>query len=115
VEINFNVTGPARKKLVQALGEILECDPKYLGPPTFAYEVDYFTIGKEGSLSFDDRADSEELEHLIERPSRQRLRGAKKQNPLLPSSVVIEIPADGVNGTRRSKTCGSWWQARRPS
>ncbi len=31
--INYNVTGDDRKKLVQAIAEILECKPKYLGVP----------------------------------------------------------------------------------
>lgn len=64
--INYNVTGPARKKLVQTIAEILECDAKYLGVPSCAYQIDYFTVDKNGSLSFDDRADSDEIEQLIE-------------------------------------------------
>ncbi|AQU05394.1 virulence protein [Dehalococcoides mccartyi] len=64
--INYNVTGSERKRLVQAISEIMECDAKYKGAPTFAYEVDYFTIDKNGVLSFDDRADSKEIEKLIE-------------------------------------------------
>ena len=64
--INYNVTGTARKKLGQTIAEILECDAKYLGVPSCAYQIDYFTVDKNGSLSFDDRADSDEIEQLIE-------------------------------------------------
>jgi hypothetical protein len=32
----------------------------------FSYTVDYFTIGRDSVISFDDRADSEEVENLIE-------------------------------------------------
>lgn len=64
--IKYNVTGSERKRLVQTIAEIMECDTKYKGAPTFAYEVDYFTIDKNGVLSFDDRADSDEVEQLIE-------------------------------------------------
>ncbi|MCD8015681.1 MAG: virulence protein [Lachnospiraceae bacterium] len=64
--INYNVTGTERKALVTAMGEILEVKPKYLGMPTAAYEVDYFTIDKNGAVNFDDRADSEEIENLLE-------------------------------------------------
>jgi hypothetical protein len=66
MQINYNVTGSERKRLVQTIAEITECETKYKGAPTFAYEVDYFTIDKNGVLSFDDRADSEEIEKLIE-------------------------------------------------
>ena len=64
--INYNVTGAERKKLVQTIAEILECDAKYLGVPSCAYQIDYFTVDKNGALNFDDRADSDEVEQLIE-------------------------------------------------
>ena len=64
--INYNVTGSERKKLVQTIAEILECDAKYLGVPSCAYQIDSFTVDKNGVLSFDDSADSEEIEQLIE-------------------------------------------------
>lgn len=64
--INYNVTGDDRKKLVQAIAEILECNPKYLGVPSCAYQVDSFTVSKTGELTFDDREDSDEVEQLIE-------------------------------------------------
>ena len=49
-EFNYKVTGNDRKRLVSAIGEILEVPPKYLGAPTFAYEVDYITIDKNGNV-----------------------------------------------------------------
>ena len=67
MELKYNVTGADRKRLVNLIAEITGCDAKYLGAPTFAYEVDCFTINKNGSVTFDDRADSEEIEQIIER------------------------------------------------
>ena len=67
MELKFNVTGADRKHLVNLIAEITGCDAKYLGAPTFAYEVDCFTIDKNGSVTFGYRADSEELEQIIER------------------------------------------------
>lgn len=67
MKIEFNRTGAERKALVQAMGEILEVKPKYLGMPTAAYQVDYFHIDKNGGVEFDGRADSEEIENLLER------------------------------------------------
>ena len=64
--LDFNVTGSERKRLVQAISAYTGADSKYLGAPTFSYEVDYFTIDKNGVVSFDDRADSEEIEGLLE-------------------------------------------------
>ena len=69
--LDFNVTGSERKRLVNAISEYIGADPRYLGPPTFAYEVDYFHIDKAGCVSFDDRAYSEEIEGLIEALAQQ--------------------------------------------
>ena len=55
-----------RKALVQAISEFTGAKAKYLGMPSAAYQIDYFTVTKEGNLEFDDRADSEEIENLIE-------------------------------------------------
>ena len=67
MEINYNVTGPDRKRLVQAIAEILESDAKYLGVPSCAYQVGNYTISKDGILSFDDSSKGEQLiERLCE-------------------------------------------------
>ncbi len=64
--IKINATGAERKRLVQTISDWLVVPAKYCGAPTFNYEVDYFTIDRNGSLSFDDRADSEVIERLLE-------------------------------------------------
>ena len=64
--IQYNVPGSKRKELVKTIAAWLGEDIKYCGAPTFAYEVDYFTIDRNGCLSFDDRADSEVIERLLE-------------------------------------------------
>ena len=66
MELNFHVNGAERKRLVQTISDWLGVPAKYCGAPTFNYEVDYFTIDRNGSLSFDDRADSEVIERLLE-------------------------------------------------
>ena len=64
--ITINAQGPERKRLAQCISQWLGCEPIYLGAPTFSYQVDYFTIGKNGSLTFDDTADSEVIERLLQ-------------------------------------------------
>ena len=64
--LDYNVTGVERKRLVRAIAAFTQADAKYLGAPTFDYEVDYFHIDRNGCVSFDDRADSEEIEGLID-------------------------------------------------
>lgn len=65
-KFDFNVTGAKRKELVTLISRFTGCDAKYKGAPSFAYEVDYFTVDKNGTLIFDDRADSEAIERLLE-------------------------------------------------
>ena len=64
--LKYNVTGSERQRLVRAISEITGVESKYQGAPSFAYEVDYFTIDRNGNVTFDARADSEEIETLIE-------------------------------------------------
>ena len=66
MRIEFHRTGAERKALVTAIGEILEVRPKYKGMPSAAYEIDYYTVTKDGTVEFDDRTDSEEVENLLE-------------------------------------------------
>ena len=64
--ITIHAQGAERKRLVQTIARWLGCEAKYLGVPSCAYQVDYFTIEKNGSLSFDDSADSEVIERLLQ-------------------------------------------------
>lgn len=64
--LNYNVTGEDRKRLVETMAKILDCEPRYQGVPTFGYDVDYFHIDRTGTVTFDDNADSEEVENLVE-------------------------------------------------
>ena len=66
MQVNYNVTGAQRKDLVKVIADATGAKAKYMGMPTAAYEIDYFTVTKDGTLLFDDRADSEEVEHVLE-------------------------------------------------
>lgn len=89
MEIKYNVTGPDRKRLVQAIEQILESDAKYLGVPSCAYQVDNFTISKDGILSFDDKTNSSEAEQLIERLSEM---GFEAEIEEVTDGLCIELP-----------------------
>lgn len=62
--IYYNATD--RKPLVNAISEFTGAKAVYLKTPTYAYQIDYFTVTREGNLVFDDMVDSEEIEKLIE-------------------------------------------------
>ena len=66
MKIRFNATGAQRKALVKAIAEITGADFRYLGVPSLCYEVDYLAIDREGTLIFDDSADTKEIERLLD-------------------------------------------------
>ena len=64
--IQFNISSNKRKELAKAIASWLGKEIKYRRAPTFAYEVDYFTIDREGNLRVDDNADPDIIESLTE-------------------------------------------------
>lgn len=67
MEIKYNQKGAARKALVKAISEIVGEDAKYLGAPSFGYEITQdFVVNRDGNLEVSDRADSELVERVIE-------------------------------------------------
>ena len=63
--INYNVTGTERKRLVEYISGFMGTDKKYLGAPTFAYQVGYLTISKDGAVSFEDRGYNSDIDALM--------------------------------------------------
>ena len=100
--INYNRTGADRKPLIAAIAAITGAEAKYLGAPSFAYQVDYFTIDRNGAVTFDDRADSEEIENLIERLAGmgfeaepvEREADAGVEQHAAHDGLTIQMPAD---------------------
>ena len=67
MEVRYNVSGDRRKEMVKVVSEALEgWEIKYLGAPSFSYQVGDFEITKEGTLIFADRTDTEMVEQVLE-------------------------------------------------
>ena len=54
MELDYNCTGADRKNLVAVLADHTGQKAKYLGAPSFAYQVDCITIDKNGAAAFTD-------------------------------------------------------------
>ena len=91
MEVKFNVTGERRKALVQALGEMLELKPKYLGPPSFSYQVGDMLIDKHGTVWLKEDAGQKYVDRILDG---MRARGFEC---VIPDSFVIELPREGVS------------------
>ena len=99
MQIEFNKTGAERKALVNAISAIIGENAFYQFMPTCAYKIGYFTVTKDGSLTFDDRADSEVVESLLEQLVQQGFTPAEADTADQDASVglTISIPLDKVN------------------
>ena len=63
--INYNVTGTERKRLADYISGFMGTDKKYLGAPTFAYQIGYLTVSKDGAVSFEDRGYNSDINALM--------------------------------------------------
>jgi len=92
MELKYNVTGAKRKELVTLIANFTGCDARYLGAPSFAYEVDYFTIDRNGTVSFDDSAHSEVIERLIEMLYDNSFVAEASEEQIKPTGIAIQVP-----------------------
>lgn len=54
MKITYSITGEKRKALVSAISQELNVPAKYLGAPTFAYEVGSYRIDRDGTFTGED-------------------------------------------------------------
>ena len=106
MKIRYNRIGSERKALVRAIEEITEFTAQYLGAPTFAYQVDYFTIEKDGTLEFDDRADSEEIENLLEQLAERGFEGTAAEMPHTAAETEAEELSAETETARHGENVG---------
>lgn len=65
MEIKYNIEKSQRKALAQKIAELTGAEVRYLGVPSCAYEIDFFTLSKDAILSFSDRSDTEIVEAVL--------------------------------------------------
>ena len=66
MEIKYNIEKSERKALAQKIAEIMGVEVEYLGVPSCAYRIDFFTVSKDAVLSFNDRSDTEIVEIVLD-------------------------------------------------
>ncbi len=66
MNIEFNLTGKERKKLVRAVSEITRIPAEYQYMPTCSYTIgEHYTVTKNGTLIISDDTDEKEVQHLL--------------------------------------------------
>ena len=66
MRINYNASGKERKRLAEVIAREIGVDAIYKKAPTFAYEMDYFHLDKDGTLTFDDKFGGDEAERVLD-------------------------------------------------
>ena len=64
--IHYRANGKERKKLAEVIAKEIGVDAIYQGAPTFSYQMDYFTVDREGALVFDDELGGDEAERVLD-------------------------------------------------
>ena len=72
MKANYNVN---RKELTNAISRIMLLDAKYLGAPTFAYEIGPYKILKDGTVESDD---DYAMDHIVYRLAREGIERSDK-------------------------------------
>lgn len=118
MQINYNVTGEKRKSLVGAIGQELNAPIKYLGAPTFAYEVGGYHIDKTGILTGDDnpelvadiqglhdfKAITEDYDTPIQEPEQGDALEANHLTIEMPRSAFTDIALENLRRLIESKS-----------
>jgi len=95
--MRFKTAVENRKNVVKAMEEVLGVRAKYLGPPTFNYEVGCFTVDRDGNVDTDSEEEGTRMQNeLIERGLAQE--ESDKLN--------IALPLDGLtSGALKNLIC----------
>ncbi len=115
MEIKFNVTGTARKELVDIISQVVGCKKVYKGMPSAAYEVGNFIISKDGTVSYDEQTEESTLQAILEKAAAAGFTAETKEatapagepdaqakegdlvTTVKDTGLVISFPADKVN------------------
>lgn len=120
MQIKYNVTGDRRKALVAVMRDTLQDATRYLGAPSFAFQVGAYTVDKNGTVTCPDGTDEAQIEMLIRELAHDGFIGervgeaAKPAEPKTiepdqlenekpraadPDRLAIELPKDGMTPT----------------
>ena len=89
MQIKYHLEGSERKALLAVMREILQDTPKYMGPPTFSFEIGPYTIDRHGTLDCPDHLDSTQVAMLIRELERDGFIGERIGEPAKPAEQQI--------------------------
>lgn len=92
--IHYRASGKDRKKLAEIVAKEIGVDAIYQGAPTFSYQMDYFTVDREGALVFDDELAGDESERVLDRIAAAGFTPDEGENEMEEKTgLAIQMPA----------------------
>lgn len=93
MNIEFNLTGEDRKKLVKAISEITGIPAEYQYMPTCAYSIgEHYTVTKDGTLIISDDTDEKEIRNLLSKLEQQGYSAASDN-----AKLTVQMPRDSLD------------------
>ncbi len=120
MQIKYNVTGDRRKALVAVMRDVLQDTTRYLGAPSFAFQVGAYMVDKNGSVTCPDGTDEVQIEMLIRELAHDGFIGERVGEAAKPAEhktvepdqlkketprtvdldrLAVELPKDGMTPT----------------
>jgi len=120
MQIKYNVTGDKRKALVAVMRDVLQDTTRYLGAPSFAFQVGAYTVDKNGTVICSEGCNATEVDTLMRELAHDGFIGErvgeavkpaepktvepdqlKKETPRTvdPERLAVELPKDGMTPT----------------
>ena len=122
--IHYRASGKDRKKLAEIVAKEIGVDAIYQGAPTFSYQMDYFTVDREGALVFDDEQAGDESERVLDRiaaagftpdegeDEMEEKTGLAIQMPAMTGDEISRLEADSLAvGDKDGKLDFAWFKA----
>ena len=93
MQIKYNVTGDRRKALVAVMRDTLQDATRYLGAPSFAFQVGKYIVDRNGTVTCPDDADAAQIDTLIRELAHDGFVGQRIGEPAKPAEQqIIETP-----------------------
>jgi hypothetical protein len=102
MQIKYNVTGDRRKALVAVMRDTLQDATRYLGAPSFAFQVGAYTVDKNGTVTCQEGTDEAQIEMLIRELAHDGFIGERVGQAAVPAEPKTVEPDQLIKETPRT-------------
>ena len=92
MQIKYNVSGEKRKALVAVMRDTLQDTTRYLGAPSFMFQVGKYTVDKSGTVTCPEDADEAQIEMLIRELAHDGFIGERIGEATKPAEHIVAEP-----------------------